>query len=42
MPTSLGITDTPSPRGFFHVAAMAEDGNMRIVEAWDSRKQAEA
>jgi len=38
----LGITDTPPPGGAFHVAAVGEDGNLRIVEVWDSREQAEA
>ena len=38
----LGITSTPPPGGAFHVAAIGEDGNIRIVEVWDSREQAEA
>lgn len=38
----LGIVDAPPPGGSFHVAAVGEDGNVRIVEVWDSREQAEA
>jgi len=38
----MGITTTPPPGGAFHVAAIGEDGNIRIVEVWDSREQAEA
>jgi len=38
----LGIGDTPPPGGAFHVAAVGEDGKIRIVEVWDSREQAEA
>jgi hypothetical protein len=38
----LGITDTPPLGGAFNVAAIGEDGNVRIVEVWDSREQAEA
>jgi hypothetical protein len=38
----LGVGDTPPPGGVFHVAAIGEDGKVRIVEVWDSREQAEA
>ena len=38
----LGIVNTPPPGGAFHAAAIGEDGNVRIVEVWDSREQAEA
>ena len=38
----LGIVDTPPPGGVFHVAAIGDDGKVRIVEVWDSREQAEA
>lgn len=38
----LGITTTPPHGGQFHLAAIGEDGNVRIVEVWDSREQAEA
>lgn len=38
----LGIGDTPPPGAASHVAAIGEDGKVRIVEVWDSREQAEA
>ena len=38
----LGVGDTPPPGGQFHVAALGEDGKVRIVEIWDSREEAEA
>lgn len=38
----LGVVDTPPPGGLFHVAAVGEDGKVRIVEVWDSREEAEA
>jgi len=38
----MGITSTPPPGAAFHVAAIGEDGNVRIAEVWDSRDQAEA
>jgi hypothetical protein len=38
----LGMGDTPPPGGVFHVAAIGDDGNVRITEVWDSREQAEA
>ena len=42
MRTALGIGDTPPPGGVFHVAAVGENGKMRIVEVWDSLEQAQA
>jgi hypothetical protein len=38
----LGVGDTPPPGGAFHIAALGEEGEVRIVELWDSRQQAEA
>lgn len=38
----LGMADAPPPGGASHVAAIGEDGKIRIVEVWDSREQAEA
>ena len=38
----LGIVDTPPPGASFHVAAIGEDGKVRIIEVWDTREQAEA
>lgn len=38
----LGIGDAPPPGGLVHVAALGEDGKIRIVEVWDSREEAEA
>jgi hypothetical protein len=38
----LGMADTPPPGGRFHVAAIGENGKIRIVEVWDSREDAEA
>jgi len=37
----LGMGDAPPPGGQFHVAAVGEDGKIRIVEVWDSRDEAE-
>ena len=38
----LGVDDAaPPPGGQFHVAAVGEDGKIRIVEVWDSRDEAE-
>jgi len=39
---ALAITSTPPPGAVFHLAAIGEDGNIRIVEVWDSREEAEA
>ncbi len=38
----LGSGDLPPPGAVFHVAAIGEDGAVRIIEVWDSREQAEA
>ncbi len=38
----LGVDDTPPPGGLVHVAALGDDGKMRVFEVWDSREQAEA
>ena len=38
----LGMGDAPPPGGQFHVAAVGDDGKVRIVEVWDSREEAEA
>ena len=38
----LGIVDTPPTGGLFHVAAIGDDGNVRIVEVWETRERAEA
>ena len=38
----LGIGDALPPGGLFHVAALGEDGKIRVVEVWDSREEAEA
>ena len=38
----LGVGDTPPPGGLFHVAALGDDGKVRVFEVWDSREQAEA
>jgi heme-degrading monooxygenase HmoA len=42
MRNRLGITDTPPAGCAFHVATTDDGGNVRIVEVWDSREQAEA
>ena len=42
MRVRLGMEDAPPPGSLFHVAALGEDGKVRIVEVWDSREQAEA
>jgi hypothetical protein len=38
----LGIGDTPPPGGLVHVAALGDDGKVRVFEVWDSREEAEA
>ena len=38
----LAVGDTPPPGSSVHVAAVGDDGKVRIVEVWDSREQAEA
>lgn len=42
MVTRLGLEGTPPPGGVFHLAAVGDDGNVKIVELWDSREEAEA
>ena len=42
MVSRLGIEGTPPPGGVFHLAAVGDDGIVKIVEIWDSREQAEA
>jgi hypothetical protein len=37
----LGMGDSPPPGAQFHVAALADDGTIRVLELWDSRDQAE-
>lgn len=38
----LGIDNAPPAGAAFHVAALGEDGQVRIVEVWDSREEADA
>jgi hypothetical protein len=38
----LKIGDSTPPGGVFHLAALHDDGKIRIVELWDSREEAEA
>ena len=42
MRSALGIVDEPPPGGAYHVAAVGDNGKMRIVEVWDSVEQAQA
>ena len=42
MREKLGVGDTPPAGGLLHVAAVGEDGKIRVFEVWDSREQAEA
>ena len=42
MRETLGVGDTPPAGSLFHVAAVGEDGKIRVFEVWDSREQAEA
>jgi hypothetical protein len=42
MLSGLGIDGTPPAGGVFHLAAVGDDGKVKIVEIWDSREQAEA
>lgn len=37
----LGMGDSPPPGAQLHIAAVGDDGQVRIVEVWDSREQAE-
>jgi len=38
---SLGLGDSPPAGSQVHIAALGDDGTIRIVEVWDSREQAE-
>ena len=38
----LGMSDSPPPGATLHLAALGEDGKLRIVEVWESRDEAEA
>ena len=41
--SKLGLDEDSAPPGaHIHVAAMREDGTIRVVEVWESREQAEA
>jgi hypothetical protein len=42
MLSKLGVQGTPPPGGVFHLAAVGDDGKIKIVEIWDSREEAEA
>jgi hypothetical protein len=38
----VGVSaDNPPPGGILHVAAKGDDGQIRIVDVWESREQAE-
>lgn len=37
----LGVGDSPPPGASLHIAALGEDGKIRVIEVWDSREQAE-
>lgn len=37
----IGVGDDPPPGAQFHVAAVTDDGTIRVLEVWDSRDQAE-
>jgi hypothetical protein len=37
----LGLGDSAPPGATLHIAAVGDDGNVRIVEVWDSREQAD-
>lgn len=39
--SKLGMSDSPPPGATLHLAALGEDGKLRIVEVWDSRDEAE-
>jgi hypothetical protein len=39
---AVGIRDSTPPGGLLHIAARAEDGNIRVIEVWETREQAEA
>ena len=42
MKERLGVGETPPTGAVFHVAAVDENGKVRVVEVWDSREEAEA
>ncbi len=42
MREGLGLGDTPPAGALFHVAAIGENGKVRVVEVWPSRGEAEA
>ena len=42
MREKLGVGDSPPAGGVLHVAAVGDDGKIRVFEVWDSREQAEA
>ncbi|MEN3343355.1 MAG: hypothetical protein V7644_2759 [Actinomycetota bacterium] len=37
----VGVGDSTPPGGIFHLAAVGADGKVRVVEAWESREQAD-
>lgn len=42
MVAQLGVEGTPPSGAGFHLAAVGDDGKVKIVELWDSREAAEA
>ena len=38
----LGLGDAAPPGSMIHIAAIGDDGLMRVIEVWESRDQAEA
>ena len=42
MKERLSVGETPPVGAVFHVAAVDENGKVRVVEVWDSREEAEA
>ena len=38
----VGLGDTTPPGGLIHIAAVGDDGNVRVIEVWETREQAEA
>jgi hypothetical protein len=39
---AVGVGDSVPSGGQLHIAAVGEDGNVRVIEVWDTREQAEA
>jgi len=37
----LGLGDSPPPGAELHVAAIGDDGRVRVFELWNSREEAE-